>query len=395
MTNNNILDLLLNERSNTERNFRKTTFASAPLHKRKSSRPLIAIFAITILPTILIPETSHGQQSANGAAEKAFNAKHQDLSRSSIKFEPYHPVDHTQFRKPSDAERIEIESFLLELELSIRIANKIGCTASGQYFFFSREPEQRATSIKYFSMGWVIDNQNDAERIILTNQEQLVPIRQHPSWTINHSQDISIDQIRLGRQIHEANGPAVFPVTRQARLTKVLKNMGLFFPMRAVISHPLDCWSGRAVNHRQEMMNSDRLTGVQKHGKNSIALFHFTPTDFYDFFVTIYFKEGLPIQTDFWRYLIAPKEARDQVTQDPIPERLGAAVHVATTRTQWKKYGENHFPRSLQSWTNHDTPKIELHTDLQWIVNEQINESVFDYETCGKISPFEFSSLDN
>ena len=82
-------------------------------------------------------------------------------------------IDRTEFHPPSKNETQEIETFLLELELSSRLTEQIGFSCDGSYFYASQEPQQVATSLRGFSMGWAIDNKMDRERLLFISQEQI------------------------------------------------------------------------------------------------------------------------------------------------------------------------------------------------------------------------------
>ena len=77
----------------------------------------------------------------------------------------YRPIDRTLFKTASLEERSEIESNLLEIELACQLADRVGFTGRGNYFFVSREHDHDAISLRQFTVGWVIDNQHDANEL--------------------------------------------------------------------------------------------------------------------------------------------------------------------------------------------------------------------------------------
>ena len=147
-----------------------------------------------------------------------------------------------------------------------------------------------------------------------------------------------------------------------------------------------------------------------------IALFHFRPSKHYDFFVTACFREGLPVQVDFWRLPSSRKTAEMSVrsgsrgdgdhsissttesstTESSTTESstaeiksnpFKAATHVAVTRSAWAPVAHSYFPVSVQSRTIQEIHEIALNVKFQWLVGEDLNPSTFDHTSCSKLLP--------
>ncbi len=305
----------------------------------------------------------------------------------------YRPIDRTLFKTASLEERSEIESNLLEIELACQLADRVGFTGRGNYFFVSREHDHDAISLRQFTVGWVIDNQHDRERIVLASQEQLPAPLQNADHGGSYSSNSHLDQIRHKKAYHEANGLIAYPSSKSSRLKKLFENEGLVFPSRAALSHPLDCWSGRSLERRLGLIDIERLSGTQKVGNDIIALFKFRPTPHYLFYVTIYFSERKPVQTDFWRW-IAPANKQPDTDNLAEPEAgLTHAKHVATTVTTWVEMESLLLPATILSRTINEAQTIELAAEYQWFRNESVSPTAFGEDSCGKTSPFELFQI--
>jgi hypothetical protein len=142
--------------------------------------------------------------------------------------------------------------------------------------------------------------------------------------------------------------------------------------------------------------------GVQLHKSDTLALFYFRPASFYHYYITVYFKHGCPVQTDFWRSLDGVSVSAERSSPSLIHEaeevdqegdlrkrRFVDAMHVATTSTTWKMLRETPFPSRIVSRTLHEQPEIELSAEFEWCASEQINPDTFNPNTVGKLAPFE------
>ncbi len=321
---------------------------------------------------------------------------------SEIKLSEYHRVNRNDFREPDEFQRSTIESYVLELELLCRMTDRLGWIGNGQYYFASREAEYHATSLRQFAMSWAVDNQFGYERCVLVDQERLQPNSVSLNAVASQSSQTHLDRLRKSDEFHEAMGLAVFPAGEKSRLDKQFKHSGLFSPTIAAISHPLDCWSGRAIDRGQQFIDCDRLMGVQSHKGDTLALFCFRPASFYHYYITVYFKNGYPVQTDFWRSLDGVSVRAERASPSLIDEaeevdqeggrrkrRFVDAMHVATTSTTWKMLRETPFPSRIVSRTLHEQPEIELSAEFEWCASEQINPDTFNPNTVGKLAPFE------
>ena len=353
---------------------------------------LRVVIVICSIMTTTVFQNSFGQRGSTEEQPSASHQRSKTFSKRSVELKSYFQIDKKKFRQPTDNERLKIGSSFLDLELAARMADQVSWIATGHYLFASREHQHHAISIKSFRVGWAINHQTDAERIILTSQEQLTPTVQEDRWASTHSHDDHLDQLRLSDEFHEANGIAILPKTKRPRLSHPLKNLGFFFPTRAVISHPLDCYSGRAMDHRQSFLEVRRLVGIQSIKEDYLALFHFKPSSYYHFYLTIYLKQGLPVQTDFWRVLVNPATNPETRPKDLPKALFTTSQHVASTISQWIKLDTCHYPLSLQSWTTREKPRIELNANFEWFFNDEITESAFAAETCGQLTPFEMVS---
>ncbi|MGC6551210.1 MAG: hypothetical protein ACON5D_17795 [Rubripirellula sp.] len=320
--------------------------------------------------------------------------------------DPYQEINRRSFKIPSSSDRLLIESYLLEIQIAYRLSERIGFIGTGSYHFLSPEKNGPAASVRNFSVGWAFDFSGDTERWIVTDTEQIPMISRPNLSAADHVPDCRLDQIRRGNTFYESNAGIPYPVNETSRLNHKLDNLGIFFPQRAALSHPLDCWSGRAREHRSHFIDCRKLVGIQKISDRIIALFHFRPSKHYDFFVTACFREGLPVQVDFWRLPLSRKTAEMRVrsgsrgdgehsissttessTADIKPNAFKAATHVAVTRSAWAPVAHSYFPVSVQSRTLQEIHEIALNVKFQWLVGEDLNPSTFDHTSCSKLLP--------
>ena len=328
------------------------------------------------------------------------------LAKRLISLDPYQEIDRASFKSPNSSDRLLIESYLLQIQIAYRLSERIGFIGSGSYHFLSPEKNGPAASVRNFSVGWAFDFSGDTERWIVTDTEQIPMISRPNLSAADHVPDCRLDQIRRGNTFYESNAGIPYPVNETSRLNHKLDNLGIFFPQRAALSHPLDCWSGRAREHRSHFIDYRKLVGIQKISDRIIALFHFRPSKHYDFFVTACFREGLPVQVDFWRLPLSRRTAEMRVrfgsrgdgdhsisstTESSIAEiksnAFKAATHVAVTRSAWAPVAHSYFPVSVQSRTIQEIHEIALNVKFQWLVGEDLNPSTFDHTSCSKLLP--------
>ena len=297
-------------------------------------------------------------------------------------------IDRTDFHPPSKNETQEIEAFLLELELSSRLTEHIGFSCDGSYFYASQEPQQVATSLRGFSMGWAIDNKTDRERLLFISQEQIQPKNSTAVMSLDQSFATRLDRLRLGTTLHESEGPYALPPSEHSHLESQFRINGVFYPTQASIAHPLDCWSGRAMNRNKQLIDCNNLVGIQERSNGIVALFCFKPASFYEFYISTYFKEGLPVQADFWRFSLLPASQNPNAPQDPL-QSFPQAKHVATTTTQWSLVSQTHLPVSFRSHTIQESHLIELAASFRWFINDSVNPNSFELRTLGDFYPNE------
>lgn len=292
------------------------------------------------------------------------------------------------------------------MQIAYRLSERIGFIGTGSYHFLSPEKNGPAASLRNFSVGWAIDFSGDTERLIVTDTEQ-IPLISRPNLSAaDHVPDCRLDQLRRGNKFYESNAGIPYPVNETSRLNHKLDNLGIFFPPRAALSHPLDCWSGRAREYRSDFIDSRKLVGIQQSSDRIIALFHFRPSKHYDFFVTACFREGLPVQVDFWRRPLSSKSAEmrkrsgslgdgdhatsstaEALTAESRSNAFEAATHVAVTRSVWAPVAHSYFPVSVQSRTIQEIHEIELNASFEWLVGKDLNPSTFDHTSCSKLLP--------
>lgn len=297
-------------------------------------------------------------------------------------------IDRTGFHPPSENETQEIETFLLELELSSRLTEQIGFSCDGSYFYASQEPQQVATSLRRFSMGWAVDNKTDRERLLFISQEQIQPKNSTAVISLDQSLATRLDRLRVGTNLHESEGPYALPPNEHSHLEGQFRINGVFYPIRASIAHPLDCWSGRAMNRNKQLIDCNNLIGIQERSNGIVALFCIKPASFYEFYISTYFKEGLPVQADFWRFSLLPASKNPNDPQDPL-RSFPQAKHVATTTTQWSLVSQTHLPVSIRSHTIQESHLIELAASFRWVTNDSVNQNSFELKTLGDFYPNE------
>ena len=122
--------------------------------------------------------------------------------------------------------------------------------------------------------------------------------------------------------------------------------------------------------------------------------------------MTACFREGLPVQVDFWRRPLASKSAEmrnrsgslsdgdhaissiaEALTSESRSNAFEAATHVAVTRSVWAPVAHSYFPVSVQSRTIQEIHEIELNAELQWLVDEDLTPPTFDHTSCSKLLP--------
>ena len=323
------------------------------------------------------------------------------LSESLITLDQYQEIDRTSFKSPNSSDRLLIESYLLEMHIACRLSERIGFIGTGSYHFLSPEENGPATSLRHFSVGWAFDFSGDTERLIVTDTEQLPMIAEPNLSAADHVPDSCLDQLRHGNKFYESNAGIPYPVDETSRLNHKLDNLGICFPQRAALSHPLDCWSGRAREYRSDFIDCRKLVGIQQISDKIIALFHFRPSKYYDFFVTACFMEGLPVQVDFWRRPLSSKSAEMRKSTGSLGDgdhaislnaesrsnAFESATHVAVTRSAWAPVAHSFFPVSVQARTIQELHEIELNVKFQWLAGEELNPSTFDHTSCGKLLP--------
>jgi hypothetical protein len=175
-----------------------------------------------------------------------------------------------------------------------------------------------------------------------------------------------------------------------------MEGLGVFFPTRAATSNPTACWSGHAMDRSKPSVTIDRLTGIQAIGQAQVALFEYRPADFYVFFVGVCFRDGLPIQCDSWRQFRRPEDMSNKAptAKQQEAERdylISTAKRVARVQSKWKAIGTSSVPTHIHATTMNDFYDVELVTDLQWYVNDQVTGESFEPATVGQFGPLSVS----
>ena len=311
-----------------------------------------------------------------------------------------HPVDRSAFKTPTEQDRMEVEKYLADLKLIPSTFDRIACSLTGSYLFLGKRREHQIASYRHFAFAWALQNQPKLERLTFCDQEQLTPEPNHFQGDFSESFSTRLDRLvvespSLESTFHESIGQLRFPPSDRSALSTPLRNCGVFFPTRAVISHPSNCWSGDAWDRNQSSVSAKQLEGVQWIGEDLLTLFEFKPAPFYRFYFTIYFKKGVPVQCDSWRCQAIPNpQQQPSATDQPIPSKtfsIATSICVATTRSDWIPMGPTFVPVAIRSKTINDVHEIELKTQIKWHGDSQIDPVVFQVDPVIEISPMEFS----
>jgi hypothetical protein len=301
------------------------------------------------------------------------------------------------FQTPEEADKKQIEQWLLELDLVPMLADRVAFAATGTIFFGGKGNESHISNLRQFAIGWSLDNREDRERLLVINQRVLGPeVRDLDQSQYMFSTTSELDRLRIKTQYHEANGSQRLEPGPTSKLQEKLERSNTFFPTRAVTASPISIWQGRTMNRSNPSVNIDRLQGIQRIGAHTVALFEYRPADFYVFLEGIAFLDGSPVQCDSWRQI---RRDSDIAKRDPTPEQIQAerdfvranATRISRIQSIWQKTDTHAVPVLIRGITLDDVYDVELTAEIRWYVNEQVNPLTFQVETLQQLGPLAVS----
>ncbi len=303
------------------------------------------------------------------------------------------------FGKPSDAEKKEIDQYLLELELVPKMADRIAFVATGTYFLAGKGKEAHISNLRQYAIGWSLDNRQDRERLMVINQRLLNPkVIDRDRLRMMQSDTSQLDRLRVKSVYHEANGSSIYKPGQKSQIEDNLRSQSVFFPTRAAIKTPLSCWTGQALDYSKPSVTLGHLIGTQKIGRATVALFEYHPADFYVFYVALSFVDGSPVQCDAWRQF---RQREDKPTPTPSEEEIekerdelmSGAKHVARVQSKWQQLGAHAVPIVIHGVTLDDVYEVELFAEIQWFVNDHVNPGSFQVDSIGQLGPFSVAHI--
>lgn len=298
------------------------------------------------------------------------------------------------FGKPSDAEKKEIDQYLLELELVPKMADRIAFVATGTYFLAGKGKEAHISNLRHYAIGWSLDNGQDRERLMVINQRLLNPkVVDRDRLRMMQSDTSQLDRLRVKSTYHEADGSVIYEPGPKSQIEDSLRARSVFFPTRAATKTPLSCWTGQAFDYSKPSVTIERLVGTQRMEQATVALFEYRPADFYVFYVGLSFVDGSPVQCDAWRQF-RPQESEsapprsDEEIEKERDELMSGAKHVARVQSRWRQLGAHAVPVFIHGVTLDDVYEVELVAEIQWFVNDQVNPESFQADSIRQIGPF-------
>lgn len=301
-------------------------------------------------------------------------------------------VDLRRFHVPKLQDRQLIHGWLLDLQSKTLETDRLGVDVSGERYVAAKVDGRDRVTARRFAFTWVIDNQEDRERLVFGDQSLISASSElAKSNHAIYSRASAYDQLRLSRWFHGATGKQLHQPSMTKSLNARFKLCGVFYPICGATGSVVSINTGRAFDRTGCQLHARNLIGVYRINDRVVTAFEYRPATDLIYLRVAVFRRAVPVQVDDFVSLGSDLLHVAELGKQRGPEELSALHKVvkpyARTVSRWRTVSGIHLPSSLRSMTLGGDQVFEVKAQFQWRVGQQIPESVFSVEGLGKTSP--------
>jgi len=296
---------------------------------------------------------------------------------------------------PTAKQRERVHDWILDLETTTLLADRLAVVATGEYFVASGVKDM---DIKRFAFCWAVEHQQDRERVVFGDSALNAPLNlEGPNARYVADTGSALDRLRVVDDFHEAINQQRRPVAKKSAIGKQLRLMGLFFPVTAASSVANEIYLGMARDPQKAKIDIKKLTGLYTSGSLTIAEFVSQWKRQYQIHRIVVFRNGLPVQVEDFLYFASgpddlPALQAPEITQE-AQERLadirkGRRPRARTT-VRWDAIHELKLPTELNSMMLSGPHDIEVEAKFMWLVNREIEDQWFQPDSVGLLGPLD------
>ncbi len=313
--------------------------------------------------------------------------------RGEEKFAEPIKVDLERFEAPSEDDRKNVSDWILDLESTTMLAEKLAVAVTGESYFATEMDDGETVNARRFAFTWAIDNTKDRDRIVFGDESIINPV----VWDgrdalLQYSNAFQYDRLRLGDTYHEAVGTDIRDPSKVSFVTRSLKMHGVFFPVCAASTTASEIYTGGTFKENELHIGSKNLVGIHKMRDLVLAEFEYRPTPVMSYFRVAVFRDGDPIQIeDFMTYLrkeLPPLNPVDPSKRDRDElEKLHRQLRPqASGQVNWTRVGDLHLPVALKTRRG-GSPRDRNQAQFSWKVNDEVPATAFSTERLGRTGP--------